>query len=341
MKISAVIPTRNRPESLKRTIESLLNQIRCPDEILVVDASDEKETLNPLKNELQHMPVRWLDSSASVCIQRNTGIAKASGDWIFLCDDDIELDRDYLQKLDSYLRCNEGCGAVAGRLLQRAGNYWVDQYPVKHFAQLLSRFIFQLSVWGSINEIKTFFFTKPLYIWIKKYYDLKGNTLTSAGWPLITQWEQEAFRTTFYSLGANLVRKDWLLQSPYDEVLDPHGIGDNYGVALNFPSCNSIHVLRSTSALHHKAPLNRLESKLIQYRRVLALHYFMKRSNKFSSLNFASFLWSLFGSTILFLLSRNRAMASVTFKAMIVVGIGRNPYWIGFREGKKTIQPEY
>jgi hypothetical protein len=43
------------------------------------------------------------------------------------------------------------------------------------------------------------------------------------------------------------VRRQWLIRSPFDEVLDPHGIGDNYGVAFGFPS--KIHVLNSAWVL--------------------------------------------------------------------------------------------
>jgi GT2 family glycosyltransferase len=38
--ISAVIPTRNRPESLHRALMSLADQRRLPDEVIVCDASD-------------------------------------------------------------------------------------------------------------------------------------------------------------------------------------------------------------------------------------------------------------------------------------------------------------
>ena len=41
--ISVLIPTMNRPEALKRTIQSFLNGTAIPSQIIVVDQSREKK----------------------------------------------------------------------------------------------------------------------------------------------------------------------------------------------------------------------------------------------------------------------------------------------------------
>lgn len=341
MKISAVIPTRNRSSNLKNVLNSLLTQTRPVDEILLIDSSDRKDSIDLLKKEYASLPIIWIDTTASVCLQRNIGIQAASGDWIFLCDDDIELNEDYLEKLETYTKENVTCGALAGRLLQYEGNDWTDQYPVKDFKELIWKFIFQLSIWGDINLVKTSAFVRPLYFLIKKFYTRRGNGFTLAGWPLITNWNGDSFQTSVYSLGANLIKKEWLLHSPYDEALDPNGIGDNYGVALGFPGRNPIHVLSSTFAYHHRAKENRLDATLIYYRRILALHYFIKQNKKFPSFTAAAFIWSLFGNAVLFFLKGNNKMYKITFKAMMVIMRTKNPYWIGFVKNEKIVQPYY
>ncbi|HEY9048582.1 MAG TPA: glycosyltransferase family A protein, partial [Ohtaekwangia sp.] len=235
MKITTVIPTRNRPAHIAKVLQMLQKQTRLSDEIIIVDTSDDKGYIQDINSQFNTLPLKWLHPEiASVCVQRNIGIRAASGDWIFLCDDDIEAKSDYLEKLEQYAIAHPACGAMAGRLLQLENGIWTDEYPVKGFADLLWRFTFQLSIWGDLDKVQMRFpgsiFLNP----VKKFYRSRQNGLTLGGWPLITSWNSEVFQTTIYSLGANVIRRDWLLHSPYDEVLDPSGIGDNYGVAIGF-----------------------------------------------------------------------------------------------------------
>ena len=339
MKISAVIPTRNRTVSLRNTLKSLLSQTRCPDEIIVIDASDVKDSLNRLQNELDGHGIIWIDTSPSVCLQRNTGIKKASGNWIFLCDDDIELKSDYLQTLELYVKNNKNCGAVAGRLLQLESNGWVDRYPVKNLGELLWRFVFQLSVWGDIDRYRVPVLVRPVFYVIEEFYRWRGNTLSLSGWPIITQWNEEGFQTKIFSLGANLIKKDWFCPDGYDEVLDRYGIGDNYGVAVNFPGENPIHVLASTCAYHHRAGENRLSPSLSYYRRVLALHYFIIRERRRRFVKTIFFIWSLFGNSLMFFFKKDSKMFKATCKAMWLIATARNPYSVAKLKGEKTIEP--
>lgn len=339
VKITVVTPTRNRPEYLERMLGTLSQQTYLPEEVIVIDASDDVAHHAQLKTKFSPLNVILLTASPSVCGQRNLGIQQASCNWILLCDDDIELSSDYLEKLVSYATEHPDCGALAGRLLQLEKQGWTDQYPVKNFPELLWRFIFQLPIWGDISNAQPSFLSRPLYYLLACYYKKTGNTSTPAGWPLITQWKSPVFRTSFYSLGANLIKRDWLLKSPYDDVLDPSGIGDNYGVALGFPQVQSIHVLDTVHAYHHRAPENRLKNVLSYYRRMLALSYFMKRHNRFGIGTRLWFLWSLIGNMLGFLLQGKVALLRATAKVFVLVMMNKNPYWIGYTMHKKLIQP--
>lgn len=196
MKISVIIPTRNRPHHIARLLGGLHRQSYLPNEIIVVDASESSIYKEELLKNFSGIPITWMDSEPSVCIQRNKGIQKALYPWIFLCDDDIELPVDYLQKLNEYIDVHPECGALTGRWLQKEQGSWTDQYPVKDFRDLTWRFIFQLSVWGSIDDTKLPLYLKPLFFLIKNFYRKKGNDFTLAGWPLITDWHGEVFRTS-------------------------------------------------------------------------------------------------------------------------------------------------
>ena len=100
MKVSAVIPTRNRFEQVRSTLHSLLRQTRQVDEVLLIDASDDRRQASVLRQEFAGHSIQWFESIPSVCIQRNIGIERASGDWVLLLDDDIDLEADYILKLE-------------------------------------------------------------------------------------------------------------------------------------------------------------------------------------------------------------------------------------------------
>src|SRR5687768_11146986 len=118
MEISVVIPTCNRKESLMRVLRCL-SQSRHPIlEIIIVDSSDVKLEAEDL-SVFTSLKIRYLTSKPSVCVQRNMGIKHAVSEWIFLCDDDLEVPTDYLERLVRHLQNHEGVGAVSGLFLQK------------------------------------------------------------------------------------------------------------------------------------------------------------------------------------------------------------------------------
>ncbi len=134
------------------------------------------------------------------------------------------------------------------------------------------------------------------------------------------------FITPVYGLGASLIRKSWLKFSPYDEVLDRHGIGDNYGVAIGFPKIG-IHVLNNAFVYHHHEQANRLQKSLQNYRRALALDYFIKTKKSIPHVKKQWLLWSLFGTVLISFLKRDKTTANPAFKAFFHILSGRNPYY--------------
>src|SRR6476620_6612814 len=229
MQISVVIPTCNRKARLLSLLQNLDNSSYPIHEVIVVDSGEDK--LSTAEYLFKKFTLHYIESDKSVCIQRNIGIQKAVCDWIFLCDDDIQIENNYLEKLSFHVYSNPKVGAVSGLWLQKEKDGWTAIYPEQSPFRIVWKFLFQLSVWGEINCKTNNFLLRR----IKRYYTKKGNHISKAGWPVITDFSGDHFTTPLYSLGAAMVKKEWLLQSPFDEVLDRHGIGDNYGVIAGFP----------------------------------------------------------------------------------------------------------
>lgn len=113
---SFIIATRNRPDDLLRTVESVLAQSVLPGELCVVDSSDETPTRAQIEKLCADAEVR-LDyvhpAPRGLTVQRNVGIDRTTGDPVFFVDDDVELAPDcHEQILSEYERWDERLGGV-------------------------------------------------------------------------------------------------------------------------------------------------------------------------------------------------------------------------------------
>ena len=320
MEISVVIPTYNRKIRLKSLLENLNRSTYPIKEVIIVDSGDDKLALQEYAKFL-NLTVIYLESESSVCIQRNKGIRAASSPWIFICDDDIEVPTDYLGQLVRHIENNPESGAISGIVLEQEQGEWKSGYDIHSAKELFCKYIFQLSIWGKINCRHNNFIIRG----IKKHYSKLGNHISKAGWPVITDFSGDYFITPVYGLGASLIRKSWLEVSPYEESLDQHGIGDNYGVAIGFPTIG-VHVLNNAFVYHHKESANRLQKPLQYYRRVLALDYFIKTKSNIANVKKRWLLWSLFGNIMVSFFRRDRLMITPGIKTLWHVFTGRNPY---------------
>jgi len=103
--LSAVIPTRNRPNDLTKAVASILAQTRLPDELIIVDQSpsDESHTLVSALVSADG-PVRLVyihDPRISGLVDAKRVAAKlADGDIICFLEDDVILETDYIEQLE-------------------------------------------------------------------------------------------------------------------------------------------------------------------------------------------------------------------------------------------------
>lgn len=110
MNVSLIIPTHNRAEILKKTIEALFRQSEKPKQIIIIDDGSTDSTQKWIKNlfnmgsksnaqadttdqfqaEMEGIELQYLkQKNQGQGIARNLGIQKATGDIILLIGDDI------------------------------------------------------------------------------------------------------------------------------------------------------------------------------------------------------------------------------------------------------------
>ena len=108
-----VIPTRNRAESLRMTLASILAQEVSARTITVIDASDYDDSERICTEaKVNHHRAEGTPSAAR---QRNQGAALGTSPIVLFCDDDITLAADTTGKLLTAYH-EQGTGGVAARI---------------------------------------------------------------------------------------------------------------------------------------------------------------------------------------------------------------------------------
>jgi GT2 family glycosyltransferase len=113
-----IIATRNRPESLLRTVKNLFEQTVLPGELCIVDSSD----ATPAREEIERLSadagvaLEYVHPAPpGLTVQRNIGIDKTKGDPVFLIDDDVAMEPNvHAEILAEYARWGPELGGVRG-----------------------------------------------------------------------------------------------------------------------------------------------------------------------------------------------------------------------------------
>lgn len=119
------VPTARRPAMVARLLENLSAQTRMPDEILIVDASQDDETRSVISSWQKQFPssLRRVKSDLGLTLQRNVGIDNTNADFICMLDDDVLLEPDCLEKMETFLLSPDGeaYGAVSAYITNEYG----------------------------------------------------------------------------------------------------------------------------------------------------------------------------------------------------------------------------
>ncbi len=113
--ISVIIPTYNRVQDLKKTLDSFYPEIKNLNEVVIVDQSKDnltKKLINDKKNK--NLRYIFLDTP-SIPIARNTGIENCSKNSkiIIFIDDDVNLGKNYFCEILKIFNLNPEARAVA------------------------------------------------------------------------------------------------------------------------------------------------------------------------------------------------------------------------------------
>ena len=107
MLITAVIPTRNRPDDLERAVLSVCAQTRVPDELAIIDQSpgtaSRERVLALLSTRAGAMKIDYVHDPqiAGLVAAKKAAVARAHGDVVCFLEDDVVLEPDYIRNIEA------------------------------------------------------------------------------------------------------------------------------------------------------------------------------------------------------------------------------------------------
>jgi GT2 family glycosyltransferase len=122
--LTAVIPTRNRPNDLAKAVLSVCTQTRPPDELIIMDQSQSNESRTQVELLMRGSPGIQLIYIHDVCISglveaKKVGASAAKGDIICFLEDDVILEPEYLKEIEEGFEDHPlmiGCCGVVSNL---------------------------------------------------------------------------------------------------------------------------------------------------------------------------------------------------------------------------------
>ena len=247
---SVIVATRNRLSALEMSLPLLLRQTRLPQEIVVVDSSDDHAAVAALVERLNGtapVAIRLIQSAHGLTLQRNIGLGAISGDVVFFPDDDSLL---FPETIAEVMRIYEldpdevvagvAAGATARSPLAQPSAGVAETYAAKRqgrIARLLAGAFLFLE--GSV--IRSPFNRLRADIARRKRLP---PALAAAGAHLAV--DQEGFRMSF--------RTRYLRDNPFNEALTFYCLGEDKDVCYGLPERTIIVELLGDHVHHHEFP---------------------------------------------------------------------------------------
>src|SRR6516164_1083064 len=117
VRVSVIVPTRNRPDQIGPCVESILANSHPSMELIVVDQSDARDTESALVAFRQDPRLRYVvTSTRGAARARNVGIEASTADLIAFTDDDCRVPMDWVARIAELFDNEPAAGVIFGRV---------------------------------------------------------------------------------------------------------------------------------------------------------------------------------------------------------------------------------
>lgn len=101
MKVSLICPAHNEENNITKTLDSIFNQTKIPNEVIVVEDSSTDDTFKVLRNyQKKNKKLKIIRvKTKNISKNRNIAIKKSKGDILVCVDAGCVLDKNYIEKI--------------------------------------------------------------------------------------------------------------------------------------------------------------------------------------------------------------------------------------------------
>lgn len=263
-RLALVVPTKDRPEDLRKLLASLRRQTRMPDQIIVVDGSE--QVIVPVIAEFPELTVDYARVyPPSLAKQRNAGMARLREDITLAgyLDDDIVLERD---AVDSMLEFWESCSSEYGG-----------------------------AAFNIVNN------PLPGRLGIKQFFGIDhrdpGRVLAS-GFPSTICSVQSDLETDWLYGGATIWRREVIVRFPYDEWFVGTGFMEDIDYSFCVRSSYRLGVVAGARLAHYSRPVRTDRQGLLGTWQIINRMYFVRKFHS-RGLSVGAAWWASIGLVML------------------------------------------
>lgn len=256
---------------------SLVAQTRLPDELIVVDSSDERQIEAYLGSVKLPFSVRYFHTDPGLTLQRNHGIRECKSDLLFFFDDDVDLDASYLHEIEKVftLDLQHGIGAVGGRIL----NLHASQPQTLRFR--LERTIFGLirSIFGLVDN--------------------GSGRFRWSGMPTHPRGLEQSKYIECLSGCCMAFRREVFKKATFDESLARYGLMEDADISKQTLDAGyKIYYQASATLVHNESPMNRLNYQQWAEMSVVNYDYLFRKSWSRDPWRWLFYYWAMLGLVV-------------------------------------------
>jgi GT2 family glycosyltransferase len=276
--LSVVICTRNRPGDLDACLRSLAGT-RLPDQLVVVDASDDDASRSVVETQRAGGPiaeVRYLRSKPRLTAQRNLGVAATTGEVVTFLDDDVVLEPDYLAHIVELFEADPMLGGAEGT---------VATAPLRGRRRLANAFrrLFLMNSLGRPRGVK------------------RSGFVAYDAWPRTVQ-------PVTSLVGCNMsYRREVFERFRFDQWFDGYGLGEDQDFSYRVGRTYRLVQTPYARLEHRLSPVARERTPALHEMTVVNHLYFVRKNLPPTVRTWLSALWSELGELLSVLKTADRA----------------------------------
>jgi GT2 family glycosyltransferase len=263
-RIAFVVPTKDRPDDLRRMLESLAAQSRRADQVVVVDGSDP-----PVRHIVDQFPGLHIDYERvfppSLAQQRNAGMRRVS-DGITLAgylDDDVVLERDAIERMLAHWDAADArLGGAAFNILNNP---------------------------------------RPNQLFLKELFGIdsrRPGAMLPSGFPSSMPPQEKAVETDWLCGGATVWRREVIAAYPYDEWFVGTGFMEDIDYSFNVRERYRLALVADARLAHYSRPVRPDRQYLLGWWQVVNRMYIVRKYRR-RGLSPARAWWANFGLVLL------------------------------------------